>query len=66
VVVFTPWVYHRLYAGGRDPSLASELFGWGLLTLMVTLAVVFVRVVQWWARRDAAVLQDLRRELEEE
>jgi hypothetical protein len=66
IAVFTPWVYHRLYAGGRDPSLASEVFGWGLLTMMVILAVVFILAVQWWARRDATVLRQIRRELDEE
>jgi hypothetical protein len=65
VAVFTPWVYYRLYGGGRQVPLAGEVFGWGLLAVMIGLAAVFVRLVQAWGRRDAASFEQIRRELED-
>jgi hypothetical protein len=66
VTVFVPWVYYRLYGDGRTPSLRHEMFGWGFLAMMVGVAVVFVLTLHAWARRDAAVFQQIRRELDEE
>ena len=44
--MFTPWVNYRLYGNGQTPTRQQELFGWGLLPVMVVLAVVFVLVLR--------------------
>jgi RNA polymerase sigma-70 factor (ECF subfamily) len=64
--VFTPWVAHRLYGIGRPPTRGEEIFGWGLLIVMLSGATVFVLAVQAWARRDAAAFERIRRELNDE
>jgi hypothetical protein len=58
-------MFHRLYTDVRTPSPALEVFGWGLLTLMVGLATVFLLALQSWSRCDAAAFEQIRRELEE-
>lgn len=62
-VVFAPWIWHRLYADGARPSLGSQLWSWGLLALMMSIAVSFVLAMQRWSRREARIVDDLQREL---
>jgi hypothetical protein len=62
--VFTPWVYYRLYGGGRDATPLQELFGWGVLATMCAVMAAMVVAFQSWTRRDAAEFQNIRSELE--
>jgi hypothetical protein len=62
-VVFTPWVWHRLYGDGRVPSPGQELFGWGLLAGLLGTAALALHALHAWAIRDAEALADLGREL---
>jgi hypothetical protein len=64
--VFTPWVYHQLYGGGRVPEDGRELFAWGFLAFMLAGAAALVVALQAWARRDAAAFEQIRRELTDE
>lgn len=66
LVVFVPWVWHRLYGGLRPPSADAERFGWGLLAGLTMLAVLLLAGLHAWARRDARIMGDLRKELEGE
>ncbi|MGH8722274.1 MAG: hypothetical protein ACREU4_09835 [Burkholderiales bacterium] len=66
VVVFVPWVWHRLYGGPLAPSVDAERFGWGLLAGLTTLAMVMLAGLHAWARREARILDELRKELEAE
>lgn len=65
-VVFTPWVYHQLYGGGRVPERGREIFAWSFLAVMLAGAAVFILGLQSWARRDAAAFEQIRRELTDE
>lgn len=64
VAVFTPWVNHRLHGHGRTPTRQEEIFAWGLLAVMVTLALAFVLGLRAWTRRDADRFARIQRELE--
>ncbi|HSC28191.1 MAG TPA: hypothetical protein VLD67_13010 [Vicinamibacterales bacterium] len=66
ILVFVPWVWYRLYGGLQPPSAAAERFGWGLLAGMTVLAVLFLAGLHAWARREARLLDELRREVEGE
>jgi hypothetical protein len=63
-LVFTPWVWHRVYSDpASPPSNTDQLMSWGLLAVMMSLALAFVLAVQRWARREARIVRDLQREL---
>lgn len=66
VAVFVPWVWHRLYGASRVPSDAAERFGWGWLAGVTMVGVVLLVGLEAWARREDRILNDLRKELEEE
>ena len=66
IVVFLPWVWHRLYGGPQPPSADAERFGWGLLAGLTMLALLLLTGLHAWARRDARIMDDLRKELEGE
>jgi hypothetical protein len=64
-LVFTPWVWHRVYGDPASPaSGAAQVMSWGLLVVMLSLAVAFVLTVQRWARREARIVAALQRELD--
>jgi hypothetical protein len=63
VLVFAPWVWYQLHGDGSTPSFEQTLFGWGFLTAMVSAGALALSLLQWWVRRDAHGLEDLRREL---
>ena len=62
LLVFVPWIWHRLY-DGVAPTADAVWFAWGLLAGLTMLAVLFLVGLDVWARRDARRLQDLMREL---
>lgn len=66
LVVFVPWVWHRLYGGSQPPSADAERFGWGLLAGLTMLALLLLAGLHAWARREARIMDDLRNELEGE
>jgi hypothetical protein len=66
IVVLVPWVWHRLYDGPQAPSVDAERFGWGLLAGLTALAMVMLAGLHAWARREARILDELRKELEAE
>lgn len=66
LVVFVPWMWHRLYGGSRPPSADAERLGWGLLAGLTMLALLLLAGLHAWSRRDARIMDDLRKELEGE
>ena len=66
VVVFVPWIWYRLYAGPDAPPAGAERFGWGLLAGVTAAAVVLLSGLHMWARREARILDELRRELDQD
>jgi len=65
VAVFVPWISYRLYAGPDAPPAGAERFGWGLLAGITAAAVVLLSGLHMWTRREARILDELRRELDE-
>jgi hypothetical protein len=65
IAVFVPWVSHRLYGGAGSPSAGAEWFAWSFLASLTALAVALLTGLHAWARREARILDDLRRELGE-
>lgn len=66
VAVFVPWVWHQLYGGSRVPSDSAERFGWGWLAGITMLGIVLLVGLDRWTRREAEILEGMRRELEGE
>jgi hypothetical protein len=63
ILVLTPWVWHRLYAGPEPPSAGAEWFAWGWLAGITSLAVCFLAALDVWARRDRERLRELTEEV---
>jgi hypothetical protein len=66
IAIFVPWIWHRLYAGAGPPSEAAERFAWGLLGGVTLLGVALLAGLHAWARREARMLDGLKRELGED
>lgn len=66
LAVFTPWVAYRLYGDGRAATGAVGLFAWGLLAGMTVAGATGLIALGRWTARDARVLDQLRRELDED
>jgi hypothetical protein len=63
VAVFVPWIQHRLAQTDEAARPGAAAFAWGLLTLMVTLAIVWMSVAQRYLRREMEQLAALREEI---
>lgn len=66
VLVFTPWVWYRLYAGPSAATARQQVFAWGLLIGVSAGAAVWTVLVSRWVTRDAGVLENLAQELVED
>ncbi len=65
LAVFTPWIWHQVYAARPGPpSIAAQVFSWGLLIVMASLAAAFVATLQRWSHREARIVAALQRELD--
>jgi hypothetical protein len=64
VVVFTVWVWNRLYSGPGAPSAGAERFAWSWLSGFTLIAIVGLIVFRRWIDREARRFDELRRELE--
>ncbi len=65
LAVFTPWVWHQVSAARPGPpSIAAQVFSWGLLIVMASLAAAFVAALQRWSHREARIVAALQRELD--
>lgn len=63
LLVFVPWIWHRLHAGAAQSSLQRQLWSWGFLAVMVSLVAGLILIMQRWSRREARIVADLQREL---
>ncbi len=66
VVVFTPWIWYRLYGREVFPTVRQQVFAWGLLIGLSVAAAVWTLLVTRWVKRDRQVLEGLARELTSE
>lgn len=64
VMLFTLWIWDRLYAGANAPSAWAERFSWGWLAGFTLIAIVSLMWFGRWITRDAERLEVLRRELD--
>jgi hypothetical protein len=64
VVVFTVWIWNRLYAGANPPDPRLEQFAWAWLAGLSLIAAASLLWFGRWISRDAARFEALRRELE--
>jgi hypothetical protein len=63
VAVLAPWIWYQLHGNGAAATIEQSLFGWGLLTTLTGAGGLALILLQRRARRDAATLESLRREL---
>ena len=63
LLVLAPWLWHRLYGGPTPPSVEAERFGWGLLLVLTTLAVLLLGALHAWARREGIRVAELERQV---
>lgn len=63
VVVFTIWVWNRLYGGSTPPSIGAERFGWSWLAGMTIASALALLYFGRWLSRDEEWFAALRREL---
>jgi hypothetical protein len=66
VLIFTPWIWHNLRDLDADTRFERSVFAWGLLISMMGAGALALFFMQVWARRDAAGLETLKRELNDE
>jgi hypothetical protein len=64
VVVFTIWIWNRLYSSANPPHPRVEQLSWAWLAGFTLIAVVSLLWFGRWLSRDAARFEDLRRELD--
>jgi hypothetical protein len=63
VVVFVPWIMHRLYGGDAQPVASTVMLSWGLLIVLAGSAAAGLVALGRWADRDASWLRAMRDEL---
>ncbi len=63
VLIFTPWIWYNLRELDADARFERSVFAWGLLVSLVGAGALALFLLQLWARRDAAGLEALKREL---
>lgn len=63
VLIFSIWIWDRLYSGRRDVSAGEERFAWIWLALFTLAAIISLVKFGRWLNRDAARFDALRREL---
>jgi len=64
VIVFSVWIWDRLYSGTRSSGPGEERFAWSWLGIFTLVAIVSLRKFGRWLDRDAERFASLRRELE--
>lgn len=64
VMVFTIWIWNRLYSGAAPPQAWAERFSWGWLAGFTVVAIVSLVWFGRWIARDARRFEALRRELD--
>lgn len=64
VVIFTVWIWNRLYSGANPPNPRLEQFSWAWLAGLTLIAIVSLLWFGRWISRDAARFEALRRELD--
>jgi hypothetical protein len=64
LVVFTIWIWDRLYSGARDVSPGEIRFAWSWLAGFTVLAAIGLWKFGGWVTRDAARFEALKHELE--
>lgn len=65
VIVFSLWIWNRLYGGPVPASAAAERFAWLWLAGVSAAAAIGLIFFGRWLSRDAARFEALRRELED-
>jgi hypothetical protein len=63
VLIFAPWIWYNLLGAEGSSRFERSLFAWGLLASMGSAGALALLLLQRWARRDAANLGSLRKEL---
>lgn len=64
LIVFTIWIWDRLYSGTRDVSPGDIRFAWSWLAGFSALAAIGLWKFGSWIRRDTERFETLKRELE--
>lgn len=65
VAVFTPWIWHRLYAGVPLASPQAQFRAWGVLAIMTAVGAVGLHLAHRWQRRDQRTIEELRHDFED-
>jgi len=65
-VVFSIWIWDRLYSGAGSPEPFAERFAWAWLGGFTLAAIVGLVLFGRWLNRDTARFEALRRELEKD
>lgn len=64
VILFSIWIWDRLYSGTRPLDAGNERFAWSWLAGVGAAFVVYLIWLGRWIRRDSERFERLRRELE--
>ena len=64
VVIFTVWIWNRLYSGATPPTPRLEQFSWAWLAGFTLIAIVSLLWFGRWITRDAERFEVLRKELD--